>query len=292
MRAIPITDPLLLRQWHHSKNGSLTPDLATPGSHKKVWWQCEKGHEWQAEVKSRTLLGAGCPVCAGKAVVPSVNDLATLRPDLAAQWHPKRNLPLTPERIAPGSHKRVWWVCGKGHVWRAAAAARANGERCPVCAGKVVIPGENDLAALYPEIAAQWDGEKNGRLTAKEVSPYSNRKAWWRCREGHSWQAAIAARTKRKTGCPYCTGRKVLAGYNDLATAEPFVAMQWHPALNGDLTPEQVTAGSRRYVWWRCSLGHVWRARVHSRTGNQRCGCPVCAGRTKTASRDPPVLAS
>ena len=285
-----LTDPVLLAQWDRERNGDLTPDGVTHGSHRRVWWRCEKGHSWQAEVKSRTLLGAGCPVCAGKTVVPGVNDLATLRPDLAAQWHPERNLPLTPEQIAPGSHKRVWWVCGKGHVWQAAAAARANGERCPVCAGKVVIPGENDLAALYPEIAAQWDGEKNGRLTAKEVSPYSNRKAWWRCREGHSWQAAIAARTKRKTGCPYCTGRKVLAGYNDLATAEPFVAMQWHPTLNAPLTPEQVTAGSRRQVWWQCSLGHVWKARVHSRTGNQRSGCPVCAGRTKAANHDPTAL--
>ena len=160
-----------------------------------------------------------------------------------------------------------------------------------MCAGKVVIPGENDLAALYPEIAAQWDGEKNGRLTAKEVSPYSNRKAWWRCREGHSWQAAIAARTKRKTGCPYCTGRKVLAGYNDLATAEPFVAMQWHPTMNAPLTPEQVSAGSRRQVWWQCGLGHVWKARVHSRAGKQRRGCPVCAGRTKAMDRGPPALA-
>ena len=287
---MPLADPLLLKQWDRERNGDLTPHDVTYGSHRRVWWRCEKGHSWQAEVKSRTLLGAGCPVCAGKVVVPGENDLATLRPDLAAQWHPERNLPLTPERIAPGSHKRVWWVCGKGHVWQAAAAARANGERCPVCAGKVVIPGENDLAALYPEIAAQWDGEKNGRLTAKEVSPYSNRKAWWRCREGHSWQAAIAARTKRKTGCPYCTGRKVLAGYNDLATAEPFVAMQWHPTLNAPLTPEQVSAGSRRQVWWQCSLGHVWKARVHSRTGKQRSGCPVCAGRARAANHDPAVL--
>ena len=285
-----LTDPVLLAQWDRKRNGDLTPNDVTHGSHRRVWWRCEKGHSWQAEVKSRTLLGAGCPVCAGKTVVPGVNDLATLRPELAAQWHPERNLPLTPERIAPGSHKRVWWVCGKGHVWQAAAAARANGERCPVCAGKVVIPGENDLAALYPEIAAQWDGEKNGTLTAKEVSPYSNRKAWWRCREGHSWQAAIAARTKRKTGCPYCTGRKVLAGYNDLATAEPFVAMQWHPTLNAPLTPEQVSAGSRRQVWWQCSLGHVWKARVHSRTGKQRSGCPVCAGRARAANHDPAVL--
>ena len=106
----------------------------------------------------------------------------------------------------------MWWRCEKGHAWQAMPAARSAGESCPVCAGKVVIPGENDLATLYPEIAAQWDGEKNGELTAEMVSPYSNRKAWWRCREGHSWQAAIAARTKRKTGCPLLYGAEGAGG--------------------------------------------------------------------------------
>ena len=170
-------------------------------------------------------------------------------------------------------------------------AARANGEGCPVCAGKVVIPGENDLASQFPETAAQWDGEKNGALTAEIVAIYSNRKVWWRCEKGHSWQAAVAARTRRGSGCPYCAGRKVLAGFNDLATVEPFVAMQWHPTLNGTLSAEQVTAGSRRSVWWQCSLGHVWKARIHSRTGKQRCGCPVCAGKTRAANQAPPALA-
>ena len=288
---MPLSDPVLLEQWDREKNGDLTPDGVTYGSHRKVWWRCEKGHSWQAQIKSRTLLGAGCPVCAVRTVAPGVNDLTTLRPDLAAQWHPQRNLPLTPEHVAPGSHKRVWWRCEKGHVWQAMPAARANGESCPVCAGKVVIPGENDFADLCPEVAEQWDGEKNGELTAKEVSPYSNRKVWWRCEKDHSWQAAIAARTKRKTGCPYCAGRRALAGYNDLATADPFVAAQWHPTLNGELTPQMVTAGSRRQVWWQCSLGHVWKARVHSRTGKQRSGCPMCAGRAKAANHDPTALA-
>ena len=142
-----------------------------------------------------------------------------------------------------------------------------------------------------PALLKQWDREKNGDLTPDGVTYGSHRKVWWRCEKGHSWQAAIAARTKRKTGCPYCTGRRALAGYNDLATADPFVAAQWHPTLNGELTPQMVTAGSRRQVWWQCSLGHVWKARVHSRTGKQRSGCPVCAGRTRAAKADPTALA-
>ena len=56
---------------------------------------------------------------------------------------------------------------------------------------------------------------------------------------------------------------------------------QWHPTLNGALTPEMVTAGSTKSVWWQCPEGHVWRAVIYSRTGGNRCGCPVCAGRVQ-----------
>lgn len=81
------------------------------------------------------------------------------------------------------------------------------------------------------------------------------------------------------SGCPYCAGRKVLPGFNDLATLEPKVAAQWHPTLNGTLTPQMVTTGTHRKVWWECDLGHVWRAAIYSRTGLKKCGCPICAGR-------------
>ena len=146
------------------------------------------------------------------------------------------------------------------------------------------------MALTDPVLLAQWDRERNGDLTPDGVTHGSHRRVWWRCEKGHSWQAAIAARTKRKTGCPYCTGRKVLAGYNDLATRFPDLARQWHQTINGHLTPEQVSAGSRRQVWWQCGLGHVWKARVHSRAGKQRRGCPVCAGRARAANRDHAAL--
>ena len=146
---MPITDPLLLRQWHPLRNGDLSPRQVSPGSHRKVWWRCDRGHEWQAEVKSRALLGTGCPVCAGKAVLTGVNDLATLFPQIAAQWDRAQNGNLSPGAVRPGSHKKVWWRWGRGHRWQASVASRTAGEGCPVCAGKVVVPGENDLATLF-----------------------------------------------------------------------------------------------------------------------------------------------
>ena len=100
---------------------------------------------------------------------------------------------------------------------------------------------------------------------------------------GHPYQAVIGARTMHGSGCPYCANRKVLPGFNDLATMEPKIAAQWHPTLNGSLTPEQVTAGSHRKVWWQCPDGHIWKAVIYSRAGPQKTGCPVCAGRIQPA---------
>ena len=137
---------------------------------------------------------------------------------------------------------------------------------------------------LRPELAAQWDREKNRALTPQQVTITSNRKVWWRCEKGHSYPAVIASRTNG-SGCPYCTGKKVLAGFNDLATLEPKIAAEWHPTLNGALTSQMVSTGSRKKVWWECPLGHVWKAAVYPRTGAKKCGCPVCAGKTKAPRR-------
>lgn len=270
--------PNLARQWHPTRNGALSPKQVLPGSHRIVWWICEKGHEWRASIKSR-VAGCGCPVCANREIHPAENDLASQYSQLAAQWHPTKNGLLTPDQIPPGTTRRVWWICEKGHQWRASVASRVSGCGCPVCTGRQVEAGENDLASQFPAIAAQWNPEKNGNLTPRQVTPSSNRKVWWRCEKGHDYQAAAGARTMRGSGCPYCAGRKVLPGFNDLATLAPDVARQWHPSLNGTLTPQMVTAGSHRKVWWECQLGHVWQAVIYSRTGPKKCGCPICAGR-------------
>lgn len=100
---------------------------------------------------------------------------------LLAQWDIERNLPLTPDDVTFGSHKRVWWTCPNGHSWRAAVYSRTTlGTGCPVCTGRQALAGENDLATLYPDIAAQWDEEKNGVLHPNNVTAGSNRRVWWK----------------------------------------------------------------------------------------------------------------
>lgn len=269
----------LLAEWDTEKNGSATPDTVSYRSQKAAWWRCSKGHSWKTRISTRSRSrGADCPFCTGKLVIPGETDLASTHPELAAQWHPTLNEDLTPQQISAGSKKAVWWQCDKGHAWQARLSSRVEGNGCPYCANRAVLPGFNDLSSQEPEVTAQWHPTLNDPLSPEQVSRYSNQRVWWQCDKGHAWQAPVFSRTAEQKGCPYCTGKKILAGWNDLQTREPEVAAQWHPTLNGELTPQQVSAGSKKRVWWQCANGHVWQAFIYSRTGNQRCGCPVCAG--------------
>ena len=76
--------PELVSEWS-DKNLPLTPDKITYGSNKVVWWKGACGHEWQTSVKARSS-GENCPICSGARVIEGINDLATLKPELADEW--------------------------------------------------------------------------------------------------------------------------------------------------------------------------------------------------------------
>ncbi len=285
--------PELAQQWHPSKNGTLTPDLVSFASAKRVWWLCEKGHEWRCAPASRQN-HQGCPYCAGRKVLAGFNDLETTMPHLAVQWHPERNGSLTPQKISRGSDRLVWWICPSGHSWDASPAQRLRGEGCPYCAGKRVLAGYNDLSTHQPQLAKQWHPIKNGTLTPEMVTPHSDKQVWWQCETGHEWRSGIGDRS-RGNGCPYCSGRTIIPGKNDLKPLDPELAAQWHPDKNGSLTPRDVAPISGKWVWWQCVHGHSWRAKISNRHWGS--GCPVCAnhivctGFNDLATTDPHLAA-
>ena len=264
-------NPDLAAQWHPTRNGSLTPADITPGSRFVAWWNCGRGHEWPAPVGRRRR--HGCPFCAGRRLSPE-HSLAARHPDLAAEWHPIRNALLKPESVSCGSRRTVCWCCPHGHEWTASVQSRVSGRGCPYCSGRKVAP-ERSLEQVRPDLAAEWQPERNGSLTPADVLPGSTRKVWWRCRWGHEWEASVAHRT-RGTGCPYCAGRRLSAEHN-LAAQYPDLAAEWHPTRNRPLTPAEVLPGANRKVWWQCRFGHVWKAAPNMRT-LRGTGCPVCSG--------------
>jgi hypothetical protein len=219
---LSVMRPDIAAQWHPTLNGELKPDQVTTGMQRKVWWLCEKGHEWSAEVASRTR-GRGCPYCAKQKTLTGVNDLATLRPDVASQWHPMLNDGLKSSQVTVGSNRKVWWLCERGHEWNATVADRTQGHGCPYCAGKKTLKEYNDLATLRPDISAQWHPVLNGQLKPDQVAVGTARKVWWLCERGHEWEAAVGNRTSGR-GCATCSRAKrsghVLA-HNDSSSSIP-----------------------------------------------------------------------
>lgn len=275
--SLGFNNPELSKQWHPTKNGTLTPDDVTAKSGKKVWWKCLKGddHEWQAPIVARNN-GIGCPYCSGNKACKA-NNLAALNPELAKQWHPIKNGTLTPDDVTAKSSKKVWWKCPKGsdHEWPAVVANRNKGSGCPICSNQRLAKS-NSLGAVNPELAKEWHPTKNGKLTPYDVLPSTAQKVWWQCtaNANHEWEAKLNNRSNGK-GCPYCCKQKI-DKENSLGTVNPLLAEQWHPTKNGNLTPFDVAPSGDLKVWWKCPKGydHVWKATInHRATGT---GCPKC----------------
>jgi len=199
-------DISILDEWDYEKNDELKPAMFYRGSKKKVWWKCECGHSWKTAVNHRTneKTPTGCPYCSNQAIWKGFNDLVTVNPKLAEQWNYEKHNDLLPENIMYRSVTKVWWRCDYGHEWEASIKKRADGRNCLYCSGKKVMVGFNDLASIFPDIALEWNYEKNENLYPTSVSKGSNKIVWWKCKHGHEWKAMINRRTLRNTKCPYC----------------------------------------------------------------------------------------
>lgn len=185
---------------------------------------------------------------------------------LVAEWSPRNTSPAL--NFTEGSGCVAWWLGQCGHEWQAVIKNRTKGDGCPFCSGAKVLDGFNDLLTTHPEIAKEWSSKNATSIS--EISYGSVKKCLWECSIGHEWYATPNSRTNGGTGCPICSGRQVLVGYNDLYTIFPEIASE---ALED---PKTFTKHSGQRIWWQCSSGHKWYAKIADRTmlGS---GCPVCA---------------
>ena len=185
-------DSQLIKEWHPTKNDDLKPSGFTPFTHKKVWWICEKKHEWEAAINNRAQ-GRNCPYCSNKKIGYG-NDLMTHNPVLAREWHSRKNGDLKPSGFSPRSKKKVWWICKEKHEWEDVISKRSTGKGCPRC---------KSLENRNPELAKEWHPTKNGDLEPSGIIPGSRKKVWWICEKKHEWKVAISHRGKGRN-CPHC----------------------------------------------------------------------------------------
>ena len=133
------------------------------------------------------------------------------------------------------------------------------------------------MAETFPEIAAEWNYQRNYPLVPENVAPYSSEKVWWKCSKGHEWQTRVGNRTAKGNACPACAKLK-LPKYSktNLASYRSAVANLWDYEKNGELEPSMVGGKSAIHAWFRCPLcGHSWNERI-SNTVRRRYVCPKC----------------
>ena len=188
--------------------------------------------------------------------------LDRVRPDLASEaygWDPSQ--------VSAGSGKKLKWKCPVGHIYESMVANRVNGSNCPICLGRRILIGYNDLFTTHPEVAqtlVDTDPTSISKGTKKSFK--------WTCSSGHIYQAVVSNRIAGH-GCPYCSGNKVLAGFNDLATTNPDLASELRSH-----DPRTISKGSHTRMKWECSKGHVFENTPNARTSNGQ-NCQFCSGR-------------
>lgn len=214
-------------------------------------------------------------------------------PQLLSEWDYEKNTNISPDKVSVGSRTIVNWICPDCHGSYSCYAYNRNaGKGCPYCSGKKVLLGFNDLQSKFPDIAKEWDYEENIGLTPTTITAGSRRTVSWICPKGHKYKMSIADR-RRGDNCPYCSGRRILPGFNDLQTTHPEVASEWHPTKNGNKHPTEVSHGMTIKIWWKCSkCGNEWSASPNSRTRPSATGCPKCGKLKQKDSRIKTMLYS
>lgn len=137
----------------------------------------------------------------------------------------------------------------------------------------------------FPSLVQEWNFERNKSSCSPETTKLgSNKKVWWKCKEGHEWEDVVYKRVRGKP-CPYCTNKRILVGYNDLTTLYPKIADEWDTEKNSEIDIWTVAPGSRKKVFWRCtSCGNIWEASICGRT-QKDAGCPKCAVEKRRETR-------
>lgn len=290
-QSLAVAAPDLATEFHPEKNKPLTPESTPLDWDHNLWWKCTGcDHVWQLPPKFRLGAGPrGCPKCAEHIRPLAENSLAETHANVAQQWHPTENGNVTPGAFTAESAHEVWWLCPQsdcGHKWFAPIATRTAGKRrgCPSCQrpdSEIPIPGES-LGDLYPNVAAEWHPDLNGRLDPFNLKPRSKRKVWWLCAACQTtWLASVANRTANGTGCNPCSYAARIAVRDrpepGRSLADKFVqlVLEWDGDRN-DRSPGELKPGSDYRAWWKCARGHEWQAHVYARTGGEKTGCPVC----------------
>ena len=200
---------------------------------------------------------------------------------LMEEYNYDKNLDLDIDKLTLGMNKKIWWKCSKGHEWEANIQYRTSKKStgCPYCANQKVWPGYNDILTTNPLLAMEWDYDNN-LTTPKEVTRGSNKLVWWICPTCHFSYEKSPSKRLAGENCPYCSGKKVKVGYNDLETwcknHNRYDLINEFDSKKNSFRMTEITSGNGRKIWWICPEGHSYQATLHHRI-NMGTGCGICS---------------
>jgi Probable Zinc-ribbon domain len=258
---------------------------------------CSAGHQFAAAPSTSTGYERGrpaqCPDCRAHTVQIGYNDLATTHPQLVEEWDEDLNAGYSPSDVTASSLGKWFWICSSGHSFVSDLSNRTSGHgKCPYCQHRKVGIGINDLTTTHPHLVAEWDPARIVSFTPTSVSAGSKRIAAWVCPDGHPYSARVIDRANG-FNCPDCEYIRRRNTEKNLALEHPGIAAEWHPSLNGALTPDQRTPGSHDFIIWQCpnDVTHYYRQRIDRRVDGYSCSiCSkrrVVAGVNDLATSDP-----
>lgn len=244
------------------------------GSSKNYVWVCptDSDHTFVTSVSNRIIRKSDCSICTTRIFIPGTNDLSTRRPDLILEWNFAKNK-LAPSDVPESSSTLVWWHCRLGHEWEARISARIQGHGCHACAPRKPRYGLNDFETLHFDLACEWDWERNGHTTPRDVAGSSNDTFHWVCPEKSHRYTARADRRVAGASCGKCNHRVLDCGETDVASRHPAIAIDWDMSANEGLSPAEVMPGTKIRSW-KCVFGHATRQSVPNRVKSR--GCTKC----------------
>lgn len=267
---ITITHPEIIEFWDYSKNNDLLPESLTAGMHRIVQWKCERGHCWEGKVfhMVRRKKNGYCLECR---LIDNDRFLTKESfPELFKEWDFEKNIMKFTE-ATKGSNKKVWWHCDRGHSYSMEIPSRFRGRNCPQCAGRK----QTTLVEDFPHLVDEWDDEEDIRqFTSGAVYI-----AQWKCSEGHVYKEPIHRKVKNGN-CAVCVKRIFKPFYSN----DKNLLNEWDYEKNDliALFPEDVSAGSHKRAWWKCSICHYsWESPVYSYCKGSRCA--KCWARSRSS---------
>ena len=289
-------DPILSKCWDYNKNVEDPAKLAYK-CNRKFYWICPNCGDSFERAANHMNEGQLCNECAMKKRTQTRHEtyMQTAKsiaddPVQSKYWDYDHN-PDDPKTIPFRSNGYFFWICPEcGTSYKRNASYQyVSSHLCNDCADKARLATHaatrlerSEKVSDRPNLMVQWDFKKNtispDRVLAHAVTEY-----WWKCPMCGKPEKSTPSKKYETKVCWDC--RSKLGGMNrrksevnrkgSFGNQHPHLAKEWHPTLNGDITPYDITSGCSDYFYWQCKYGHVFHTSPSERV-RRHAGCPTC----------------